>query len=94
MKAFLEVTIWMGLKQVPDLYDYWSDSTVLSVDGIKHVFPSKRYEELLHNLHCADKASAIPASQPGHDKIHKIRKVVNILKNIFKTAGHHTSKTV
>lgn len=84
IRAFLGVTIWMGLKQVPDLYDYWSNSTVLSVDGIKHVFPRKRYEELLHNLHCADNGSAIPAGQPGHDKIHKIRNVLNILNRNFQ----------
>ena len=74
----------MGLKQVPDLYDYWSNSTVLSVDGIKHVFPRKRYEELPHNLHCADNNSAIPAGQPGHNKIHKIQNIVNILNRNFQ----------
>ena len=47
----------------------------------KHVFSRKKYEDLLHNLHCA---SSIPPGQPGHDKIHKIRKVVTILNRNFQ----------
>lgn len=75
---------------MPDLYDYLSNNIVLSVDGIKHVFPRKRYEELLYNLHCAVNASANPAGQPSHGKI---RKVVNISKEIFRQTGLHISKT-
>ena len=67
----------MGLVKVPDYSFYWSGNKFLGNQGFKDVMPIKRYEKLNQYMHANNSATDIPVDQPGHDKLHKIRPLID-----------------
>lgn len=69
--------ILMGIIKVPDYSFYWSGNKYIGNQGFKEIMPVKRYEKLNQYIHVNNVETDVAADQPGHDKLHKIRPLVN-----------------
>ncbi|XP_065060334.1 piggyBac transposable element-derived protein 3-like [Rhopilema esculentum] len=82
MRAFFGCLIYMGLCQLSDIRNYWSEA--LGQERISSVFSRNRFTDLFRYLHCNDNTMALSKNDPNHDKLHKVRPVVNLLQQSFK----------
>lgn len=83
MKAFLGVQLLMGVVKLPNYRAYWSTDEILHQEFISRVMPKNRYEDLCINFHLNDNTNP-ERGVPGHDKLHKVRPVIEISKATFK----------
>uniref|UniRef100_A0A803JPT4 PiggyBac transposable element-derived protein domain-containing protein n=2 Tax=Xenopus tropicalis TaxID=8364 RepID=A0A803JPT4_XENTR len=79
MKKFLGLTLAMGLIKANSLESYWDTTTVLSIPVFSATMPRNRYQLLLRFLHFNNNATAVPPDVPGHDRLHKLRPLINSL---------------
>ena len=95
MKLFIGMLLAMGIHRLPQLEDYWSSHSLLGAKGIVSGMSWRRFRVLLSCLHIADNSCAIPRGQPGHDKLHKVRPLLDILQsNISKCYHPHREVAV
>ncbi len=47
--------------------------------GISNIMPVRRFEQLFRCFHLANNANQIPYGQPGHDKLFKVRSLLDII---------------
>nr|BAF82020.1 piggyBac transposase Uribo1 [Xenopus laevis] len=83
IKRFLALTLAMGLVERNTLASYWDTTTVLSIPLFSAVMPRNRYQILLRFLHFNDNAAAVPPNEPGHDRLYKLRPLIDSLSQRF-----------
>lgn len=83
LKAFIGVRIIMGLNVRHSYRDYWSQDPLLGAPAVVKAFPLNRYSHLLSHLHFNDNQTFIPRGQPGHDRLHKVRPILDKLSQNF-----------
>lgn len=81
--AFLGMTIMMGLCPLSNIELYWSTDDFYKHKEISQIMTCKRYKKILENLHVCNNDDAIPRHLPGHDKLFKVREMMNILNHTF-----------
>ncbi|XP_041423567.1 piggyBac transposable element-derived protein 4-like [Xenopus laevis] len=84
LKRFLGLTLAMGLIKANSLESYWDSTTVLSIPIFSATMPRNRYQLLLRFLHFNNNATAVPPNEPGHDRLHKLRPLINSLSERFR----------
>lgn len=95
MKAFIGCLIIMGIHKLPSLSCYWKSDPYLSVSAIQEVMTSKRFKKLLENLHLNNNSLSLPRGDLNHDKLHKLRPLIdNLNSNIFKHYDHSSFLSV
>lgn len=95
IKAFIGCLIIMGIHKLPSLSCYWKSDPYLSVSAIQEVMTSKRFKKLLENLHLNNNSSALPRGDQNHDKLHKLRPLIdNLNSNILKHYDHSSFLSV
>ena len=86
MKAFIGITILMGIIQLPRFDMYWQTSNpLITTSGVSSIMSRIRFQQIFRYLHLADNAHQIPADQPGHDKLYKVRNLLDILSRQFQS---------
>ena len=86
MKAFIGITILMGIIQLPRFDMYWQTSNpLITTSGVSSIMSRIRFQQIFCYLHLADNAHQIPADQPGHDKLYKVRNLLDILSRQFQS---------
>ena len=86
MKAFIGVTILMGIIQLPQLEMYWQTSNpMIATSRVSNIMSRTHFQQILRYLHLADNAHQIPADQSGHDKLYKVRNLLDILSRQFQS---------
>lgn len=80
IQQFLGVIIAMGIHRLPQVEDYWSTHPLLGAAGITSGMPIKRFKVLLRCLHLNDNTTAVPKGQPGFDKLHKLRPLIDTVR--------------
>ncbi|XP_041421552.1 piggyBac transposable element-derived protein 4-like [Xenopus laevis] len=85
MKRFVGLTLAMGLIKVNSLESYWDTTTVLSIPIFSATMPRNRYQLLLRFLHFNDNSRAVPPNDPSHDRLHKLRPLIDSLSERFAT---------
>ncbi|XP_013407355.1 piggyBac transposable element-derived protein 4-like [Lingula anatina] len=83
IKAYLGLLFLMGVVKLPNYRCYWSTREELHQTSISKVMPRKRYEELTSYFHLNDSQSNPARGQPGHDKLHKVRPIIDNAKEQF-----------
>ena len=74
MKAFVGLLILMGIVRLPRLEMYWQvKHPIIATVGISSIMSRNRFQQIFRFLHLADSSQQIPAGQPGHDKLFKVR---------------------
>jgi hypothetical protein len=76
MKAYLGIFIVMSIMKVPSYTMAWSASRYFSIPGIADIMTKGRFEKLSKYFH-VNSGPNPPRGQNGHDKLHKIRPVLN-----------------
>ena len=85
LKAFIGVLIIMGIVRLPRLELYWSQKyPEINTPGISKVMTQKRFEQLFRFFHLADNSNQIPFGQPGHDKLYKVRRLLDLVSPHFE----------
>ena len=84
MKAFIGLLILMGVLHLPRIEMYWQiDDDLMRTPGISSIMSRIRFQQIFRFLHLADSSGQIPAGQPGHDKLYKVRKYVDLITSQF-----------
>ena len=79
--AFLEFSILMGVVSLPSLDDYWSCNTVLHYSPVADRITRDRFREISCYLHFVDNSTLILRGSPGHDRLGKVRPVVDYVSS-------------
>lgn len=74
IKAFLGMTIAMGLVRQLNIQDYWSTDPVVSTPFFSSVMSRDRFLSIMSYLHLSDNTSAIPRSEEGYSPLQKLGK--------------------
>ncbi len=93
MGAFLGFVMATSIHRVPRLNNIWSSDWVLGVPTLAAVFTRKWFWQLRCNLHLADNTQAPDRNDPSFDRLYKLRPMLNILSDAFRTA-HQPSQQI
>ena len=88
MKAFLGFSILMGINQLPAVKDYWKKSEYLHYSPIADQIPRDRFLEISRYVHFVDNTTLQPRGSPGHDRLGKVRPVIDHLSAKFAEVYH------
>ena len=78
IKAFIGMLLLFGVLKLPRLELYWSKNYLeLETPGISEIMPRIRFEQLFRCFHIANNEDHIPFGQPGHDKLFKVRPLLD-----------------
>lgn len=91
VKAFLGIMIMMGLSPLPDADLYWSTDPFYNNPEISEVLSRTRYKKITENLHLRDNSTAPPKNSPRHDKLYKLRTVIDTLNEVFQNQTSNSS---
>ena len=81
MRAFIGCVMCMGIVQINDTKQYWSDD--LGPAFIRNVFSRTRFLKLLASFHISEPP---PDDQPSTDRLHKVRELAERLGRRFGIA--------
>lgn len=85
IKIFFAIVIHMCLVRKPELRDYWSTTPILQTNYASALGMSRdRFLAILTMLHLNDNESRIPRGQPGYDATHKIKPLLENLRQQFQ----------
>ena len=79
MKAFIGLNIAMGIVIMREARKYWEKKWLINVPSFAQVMSRNRFFQILRYLHVSDDAAIINPGQPGYDKQHKIRPLLELL---------------
>ena len=86
MKAFLGFSILMGINQLPAIKDYWKKNDYLHYSPIADRIPRDRFLEISRYIHFVDNSTLQPRGSPGHDRLGKVRPIIDHLSTKFAEA--------
>lgn len=79
MKAFFALHLSMALVEKHEIEDYWSTFWITATPGFASVMSRNRFEMILSFLHFANNDNYVRRGGPGHDKLFKIRRVIDMI---------------
>ncbi|GLV61258.1 hypothetical protein CBL_21085, partial [Carabus blaptoides fortunei] len=85
IKQFLGIIIYNSLVNMPNTRSMWSDE--LRFAPVADVMSVNKFEMIRRFIHFNNNYSFIPRDQPGHDRLHKIRPIVDFLNNKFSSVA-------
>ncbi|KAM9409505.1 piggyBac transposable element-derived protein 4-like [Pholidichthys leucotaenia] len=86
MKVFMALHLSMGILQKPALKDYWGEFWLTFTPGYGRVMTYDRFAIILSCLHFANNDNWVEYGQPGHDRLFKIRPVIDCVVPHFAAA--------
>ena len=84
LKLLLGMIIAMGIKKLPALEDYWSLNPYIGAPEIVARMPRLRFKALMRYLHLNDNATMKARGEPGYDRLHKLRPLLDALNKQIK----------
>ncbi|GBP47242.1 PiggyBac transposable element-derived protein 2 [Eumeta japonica] len=81
LRKFISVLIYMSVIKYPNVRLYWSNK--VGFEPIKKIMTINRFETIRKYLHFNDNDKHLPRDHVDHDRLHKIRPVVNYLNEKF-----------
>ncbi|XP_063077170.1 piggyBac transposable element-derived protein 4-like [Engraulis encrasicolus] len=79
MKAFLSLHLTMGLVEKSSLEDYWAEYWPTATPGFGKVMSRNRFQMILSFLHFANNEEYVGVGQPGHDRLFKLRPIIDLI---------------
>lgn len=83
LAKFLGICVYMSVVHMPNVRSYWATS--LGFPQIKNVMSQKLFEKIKSAIHFNNNGTMIPRGEPNHDRLHKIRPIVDLLNERFQT---------
>ena len=93
VKAFFALNILFGIKQLPEVYSYWSRNQLLGVPEVQKIFPRNHFAKISQYLHLNDKRRELPREHANHDKLFKVRPLLDSVVEAIKSE-YRPSKNV
>ena len=84
LKAYLGISIIMGINYNPRTAMYWSADEFYCNPGIKKVMPRNRFDEIKRFLHFSDSSKQMQRGEEGYDRLYKVRCLLEHCKKTFK----------
>ena len=84
MKAYFGLHVYFGIHKLPEYRLFWSNDNALGIPFVKRVMPRERFFKLTQYLHVNNNENAIPRGQENHDKLFKIRPLLDAIVAAFK----------
>ena len=81
VECFLGILSFTGIVKMPSYRSYWSNETRYPV--IADAMSRDRFEQIKKYLHFNDNLTQKPRGDPGHDKIHKVRPLIEMIRDNF-----------
>lgn len=78
LKKFLGVCLIMSLAPLPNIRMYWA--TELGIPLIMETMSLNDFKKICQFLHFNDNSTQPPSDNPGYDRLHKIRPILETLK--------------
>ena len=85
LKAFFGFSILMGIDHLPSVDDYWSRDPFLHYSPIADKIPRWRFREISWYLHFVNNDDLAPRGDPAHDRLGKVRPLIDHLSEKFAT---------
>ncbi|CAM4740376.1 unnamed protein product [Rotaria magnacalcarata] len=82
MAQFIGVLIMSGIYCFPDQRFFWMNTT--RVESISSTMSRDRFLEIRKYLHVVDNSNQLDRNDPDYDRAHKVRPLLNIVKNNFR----------
>ena len=82
-KTFLGLTLLMGIVKKNELRSYWSTDPIHHMPVFSAAMTRARYEVIMRFMHFNDNSLSRPRGDPEHDRLHKIRPLINHLSQRF-----------
>ena len=79
MKAFIGILIAMGLHDVPHTDLCWSSDPLFRIQPIANIMVAKRFKKIRQAFHLNDNSQAPPRGDANHDKLFKLRPLIDKL---------------
>lgn len=83
IRQFIGLTFYTSLVRMPNVRCYWSEK--LPFEPIRKVMSLNKFEKIRRCIHFNDNSNLIPFTEPGHDRLYKIRPLIDILNNRFSS---------
>lgn len=83
IKQYLSIIIFTSLVHMPNIRSFWSKE--LRFAPVADMMPINRFEKIRRFVHFTNNETFISRDQPGHDRLHKIRLLVEFLNNKFSS---------
>ena len=93
LKAFFGFSILMGIDHLPSVDDYWSKDPLLHYAPIADKIPRWHFREISRYLHFVNNEDLVPRDDPMHDRLGKVRPLIDHLSSKFATL-YEPSKNV
>ncbi|PSN38182.1 hypothetical protein C0J52_15046 [Blattella germanica] len=78
IEQFIGTSLFMSIIQLPATRHYWN--SYLGHPAVNEVMSCNRWEEIKRFIHFCDNSNSVPASSPNHDKLFKIRPLLDKLR--------------
>lgn len=75
----------MQVFKLPEVYSHWSKKTLLEVPEVQKIFPRNRYLKISQYLHVNDKRKELPRGHANHDKLFKVRPLLDSVVDAIKS---------
>ena len=93
VEAFFALNILFGIKQLPEVYSYWSKNQLLGVPEVQKIFPRNRFAKISQYLHLNNKRRELPRGHANHDKLFKVQPILDSIVEAVKSE-YRPSKNV
>ena len=77
MKAFIDLHVLFGIKQLPATRLYWSKDPLVGIPAVQKIMSRNRFDKLSQYMHLNNNANHVPREDPAHDKLFKVRPVLD-----------------
>ena len=75
--TFFALNILSGIKQLPEIHAYWSKNLFLGIPEVQKVLSRNRFMKISQYLHLNDKSKELPHGDTNHDKLVKVRPLLD-----------------
>ncbi|KAL0830013.1 hypothetical protein ABMA28_003471 [Loxostege sticticalis] len=79
----------MSVENFPSVRSYWNEK--FDYDPVKTVMPVNKFELIRSLLHHNNNTKHLTKEHPDHDRLHKIRPVIEHLNGTFSSIPHQMS---
>ena len=90
---FLGFSVLMGINLLPSVDDYWSKDQRLGYAPIADRIPRWRFREISRYLHFVDNGHLVAHGDHGHDRLGKVRPLMDYLNTKFAALYEPSKET-
>lgn len=83
LKKFIGILVMMSIINLPNSRSFWNETIGNNI--IQNTMSVNKFEEIRKNLHFNDNNKMLPAENPEHDRLHKIRPLITHLQEKCKS---------